>query len=915
MWRNILKTVDKHISGERIFEDLKIINGYDRWFKYPEFNRSVRYSGKRFKQAVGNSKITGFPANGRSRLADYIVPKAWDARSAELRIISPEIDLSLSYEKIPNSLFMYSYPTKKGGITREVVLVKDGGKKENYKGLNVKGKIIFTYQNPFFVWRLAYEAGAIGILSSWKKGPGTGWVNYCFVPDSTRYKMFGFSLSETEGNKLEKALVTAKKKGKKVIARAEVDTKLFNGYGETVTSVIKGMTDEEILVFGHLYEIGAWDNASGSAAIIETANCLASLIKKGVLKKPKRDIRFMLGFECYSLMKYLLEKGRNVNKIVAGLNLDGVGLPVSKDNPVNINTTPDSNPAAANMLLVEIAKNTLKEKYKQYGFKINKGCASDDAIPGDPYFGIQFPYMIQYSKYNKIWHNSIDNQGQISKDSLKTAASIGAAYLYFLANAGSKESVYLAELVAGKIKADIDNLTEKSKSLLNSAKGSDIKIINKVLEEFREQLVYRCAIGEKEVRSALKFADKGDKETEAFILKLAGIQKNLSKTKYLEMETCAYLRTRKTNKFPGNIYKKLTSLEHKASSLVPERIVSGLITLETLPERLKTKNPYGPKYQVTGIPYLWADGMRNLLEIDRLNRLEKGGGSLNETVAAFEFLKKHGYVKLKRKKTVEVKKNALLRAVKKCGVKKGDVIFVHSSLNGLGHIDGGPDSVISILNEAVGREGTIVMPVFSWNFVDRNTAPFDKVKTMSKTGVITETFRRQKGVLRSNNPTHSVAARGKYAKEIVSAGAGLPAFDKKGPFGKLLELKARVIFLGCGLHSNSSLHAIEDWYDLPYLQPERTHYYDGFNIKHKTYNKMPSGCRDFYSHTSKKPSKIYKLLYKAGVIDEVKAGKGIIYSFEMQKFALACAGILKEDPLILLCDNKKCKFCGKFKNK
>ena len=915
MWRNILSTVNNNISGERILKDLKIINSYDRWFSYSGFDRSVRYAAAGLKRAAGNSKITSFPADGRSRLADYIVPKAWEARSAFLKITDPDIGLSLSYEKVPNSLFMYSYPTKAGGMTAEVVLVGGGAKKEDYKNIDVKGKIIFTWLNPFYVWRHAYEAGAIGILSSWKKGPGTGWVNYCFVPDNTKYKMFGFSLTEPEGRKLEKCLLAEKKKGKKVAARIDIDTSLFNGYGKTAASVVKGKTTEEVLVFGHLYEIGAWDNASGASSIIEIAGCLNELIKRGRLEKPKRNIRFMLGFECYSLMQYLLKKRENVSKLAAGLNIDGVGLPVNKKSILNVNTTPDSNPAAANRLLFEIVEKHLKEKYKYPRIKLNTGRASDDALPGDPCFGVQFPYLIQYSTRNDlVWHSTLDGTDRISKDSLKTSASIAAAYIYFLASAGSKEAVYLAELSAEKTAEDAGLLLNDYKKYLFRSKNSGRGKINSLLDEFREQLNYRCGLGAKEVSSALRFADKKDPAAEALILKQAKTVKALAEIRYNEIEAYIHGISKKAVPF-GRVYKELSPLELQASLLVPRRTVPGLLTLETLPEKIKTKNPYGPKYQLTEIPYLWADGKRTLLDIYRADRIRNKGINLKKLLEAFTFLEKYGYIKIRRAKNFEIEKSGLNRIMKKCRLKKGDVIFVHSSLSGLGHIKGGPAAVIAALKKAVGRQGTLVMPAFSWSFPDRKALPFDIKNSRSATGIISEIFRRQKGVLRSNNPTHSVCAWGRHAKEIVNAGAGLPPFDKKGPFGKLLKYNAKVLFLGCGLNANSSLHAVEDWQDLPYLHPELTYFYEKNRIKYKTFAKMPSGCRDFYSHTRKKPAKIYKLLFKAGIIDTVKAGKGVIYSFEMRKFAQTCETILKKDLFILLCDNRHCVFCGKFNKK
>ena len=51
------------------------------------------------------------------------------------------------------------------------------------------------------------------------------------------------------------------------------------------------------------------------------------------------------------------------------------------------------------------------------------------------------------------------------------------------------------------------------------------------------------------------------------------------------------------------------------------------------------------------------------------------------------------------------------------GVSKGQTIMVHTSLSSLGFVCGGAQMVIEALIEAVGNEGTIMMPTQSWKNV------------------------------------------------------------------------------------------------------------------------------------------------------------------------------------------------------
>jgi aminoglycoside 3-N-acetyltransferase len=67
---------------------------------------------------------------------------------------------------------------------------------------------------------------------------------------------------------------------------------------------------------------------------------------------------------------------------------------------------------------------------------------------------------------------------------------------------------------------------------------------------------------------------------------------------------------------------------------------------------------------------------------------------------------------------VRVSKKDIVAALRKLGLKKGDVAGVHSSLSSFGYVEGGADVVIDALPNTVGREGTIVMPTHSTNTVE-----------------------------------------------------------------------------------------------------------------------------------------------------------------------------------------------------
>jgi len=175
-------------------------------------------------------------------------------------------------------------------------------------------------------------------------------------------------------------------------------------------------------------------------------------------------------------------------------------------------------------------------------------------------------------------------------------------------------------------------------------------------------------------------------------------------------------------------------------------------------------------------------------------------------------------LKTRKKEKVHVTKEDIKRGLKELGLKRGDVVGVHSSLGSFGYVDGGADAVINALLETVGEGGTLVMPSYSTNRenVERTQReielgitwkskilPYDPNKTPCWTGTIPETFRKRKGVVRSPNPTHSLAASGPKAEELV-----------KG-WNKLLESDGYILLLGVNLGCCSAMHLAEKQVQLP----------------------------------------------------------------------------------------------------
>jgi aminoglycoside 3-N-acetyltransferase len=149
-----------------------------------------------------------------------------------------------------------------------------------------------------------------------------------------------------------------------------------------------------------------------------------------------------------------------------------------------------------------------------------------------------------------------------------------------------------------------------------------------------------------------------------------------------------------------------------------------------------------------------------------------------------------------------------------------EIVMVHSSLGGLQPTyTGNIGELLSALLELCGPHRTLAMPAFFFGGRDLDPIPyyrerpvFDVRRQPSEMGLLTELFRRRKGVRRSLHPTLSVTALGPRADELV-AGHHLAktSYGEGTPFAIMAERRTAIVGIGIEyFRSLTQVHAAED---------------------------------------------------------------------------------------------------------
>ena len=763
--RAALPLFQKAIQGNRILSDVNAVVAGDRWNSFDRFHDTTRTLVDLYERAGAQTDVTQVSTGGAIGSGRWIIHEATDVRSATVDIVSPGRKRILDYKQNPWHVAQWSAATPPGGIRRPLIIIDTREDLERLRSSRpLENRIVLTRLDLRTNMKAFAAKGAGVVISdrpvrhlpnatSWSK---LGWGGL-YLEDAA-LRLVSLVLSETEGKQLRRE---AGRQGR-LILHAKVDIRRYTGTHDIVSGIVRGRENpqDEIWVLAHSAEPGAIDNASGVALGVEIARAMEALIRTGRLPRPRRSIRFLNAYECYGFFHYL-EHVRRFHTPLAGANFDTVGSrPDVCDGILSWRSTIPMSAGFVDALGASMLRAAITRIQPGYRLATGPFVSTSDTLVGDPKYGFPCPWVTtHYRSGGRTWaayHTSADVPALLSRKGLAACALGMAGYLYYLADGGTPELMHLARAE-----------TRRSIQLLKATRSpSDADIHLQLHDESLERLTRWTW---------------GDSRT-SITRRLDDLRKDVART--------------------GPRTKATSRRLSPASRRIPRRTAPLSPTLENTPSAI------ADRIRASGLSawtLFWADGKRSLQEIaDAVSVERRKPVSIGDVVSFFEAHSDLGYVHLQDPARA-ITRSQLVKDLNRLGVRRGMDLVVHSSLSRIGDVRGGADTVLDALLGAVGKRGTLLFPSFN----HRGAHVYNPAVTLSRSGAITNAAWKHPDAVRSDHPSHPVAAIGPKADDYCRDHARNGCWTTESPLGRLVDQGGHLLSLGVGHTSTTLAHVAE----------------------------------------------------------------------------------------------------------
>ena len=600
---------------ERLTRDIAAI---EKTFCYRRFAESARYCYEQMREAgLADVQLIELPADGATTHMDFTMPQAWDVEDASLEIIEPAggaVPL-VDYPAMPLCVANRCAPTPPGGIIAEVITAQQLRAADNAGGA-------FVYTEGQHPQTLRFEAvakGAVGLISDCSPAreiaPNeTYWINGWCSPGwyETREHMplTCYSISPSMGKLLGERLQRGA-----VRVRASVRSRLYDGSIHTVTGLLPGKEEREIVLLAHIYEPFPCDDAVGAASLIEIGRSLAALISQGALRPLNVGVRLLISMERYGFAAYFQDEGVRRRSLL-GISMDCVSLsPTRTGEPVEVRYSPASMPFWGDLLLWRMANEELggRPLAAQYGN------LSDDTFISDLTIGVPSQWVwtrVGATHHSSLWFREEMNDWALGAD----IARLIAGYVASLATADRQDAEQFRDMT-------LQGLVEEARSRQREW-GEAVAQGKLSAQDVRQQARFLLEWGAGRARSLARTFPSVD--AGPILGQIVALGEEL-----IAQFPCSPLLAEQT----------LSSAAREAAGMAPRRATLGMpFSQARIP--LDERMPGGFEQALN-----WADGARNLWEIAQCVQCETGVATQDAWLERFirycRLMERYGYLEIR----------------------------------------------------------------------------------------------------------------------------------------------------------------------------------------------------------------------------------------------------------------------------
>lgn len=319
----LLEQLYAALDGDGMLATAEELTGLARGMDFRAYGETARAAAALLATPGIDCSLREFPTGEEMAPGKRVIPEAWAMRKATLTAIASDGGLQRIADFADDPFSIIGWSAAADDAAAPVCIADDN---DALARQDVTGKVVLSRSYERSLWGRALDQGACGVVvdsvvrgipdaKRWIRFGWSGW------PVWTKRRGPGFSLSLAEGDALRRRL----EQDSGLRLAAHVNARFYDGVIPTVDAVIRGRSDEEVVLVAHLFEPGALDNAAGCATVIEVMRVLAGLIETGRLARPQRSIRGLLSFEVFGFERYLREHPEIARRWKALVCVDGAG--------------------------------------------------------------------------------------------------------------------------------------------------------------------------------------------------------------------------------------------------------------------------------------------------------------------------------------------------------------------------------------------------------------------------------------------------------------------------------------------------------------------------------------------------------------------------------------------------------------